>query len=360
MLRVSRNLSANARVYVCELFVSNFCCSTHVGAGLAPFVGPNLNNVPNFAPAAAVPAVRGYLNALLPSSQALLARALVAMAQTSSPYSSDDFNGFGVERAAILQIAEADANNAIILGGDLHDSYAWTVYRGGVRTGTPVAVNLICPGVTSPGFGAAVYPFLAPIAPALGGADGVYSVINSLLTEQNPGLKFADTQNKGFYAVKATKGTHIAEFIFVTPATLLSNYSAALSASGGITANHFCGASLVTTAGVKGSLDKQANCSTIEYDTVRPAVWGLPYPPSNNTAALRTLTACNMDACVFAAPNATKAPTRAPVVAPVTIPVAPPVPPPVTAPTAPVAAPTAKPKGFFGRLFAFFKRILPG
>jgi len=49
------------------------------------------------------------------------------------------------------------ANNPIILSGDLHDSWVWTLYEGGQMDGKPAAVNLGCPGVSSPGWG----PFLS-------------------------------------------------------------------------------------------------------------------------------------------------------------------------------------------------------
>lgn len=120
------------------------------------------------------------------------------------PWNPDDFNGFGAERAAILDMAKEYANNPIILGGDLHDSFAWTLYDKGNMTGDPVAVNLGVTGVTSPGWGPGLYPFLKDLEPILGGTDTVYELMNQMYEGENPGKVHANVQYKGFYAVKAT------------------------------------------------------------------------------------------------------------------------------------------------------------
>jgi len=92
--------------------------------------------------------VQASMEGLLASSSAGLFRAAAAMANTQTTWNRDDWNSFGHERAQILDVCKNDANNTIILGGDLHDSWAWTLYEGGNMTGTPVAVNLGALGVT--------------------------------------------------------------------------------------------------------------------------------------------------------------------------------------------------------------------
>jgi hypothetical protein len=266
---------------------------------MGTLIGPNLAEAPSLVSFFVRPLVRLYLGIVLRTAAASPGRALIAMAQTSTPFNSDDFNGFGVERAAILNIAKDNTNNPIILGGDLHDSWAWKLYEGGTKTGTPVAVNLGCPGVTSPGFGEAVYPFLQPIRFLLGGTNDAYRLLDNLFYRENPGLVYANTQDKGFFAVKATATSHTTEYFHVTKTTLLQSYATAYSESGKITANFYCGSSLMTTAGEKGSLVNNAECSVIEFDISRPKEWDIPFV-SDSTSQLITLVGCDCNACTYA------------------------------------------------------------
>ena len=287
--------------------------------------------------------VAAYMNGVLSNAASTTLRALVAMAQTSTPWNSDDFNGFGAERAKILNMVKTDSNNPIILGGDLHDSWAWTMYEGGNKTGTPVAVNLGCPGVTSPGWGGFLGGVLAGLDSTLGGVSNRFKLIDDMFYQQNPGLKYAETWNKGFFVVKATKLSHTAEYFHNSPSTILSNYSAARAASGKIVADFFCGASLVTTAGQKGSLVRQPRCSAIQFESSRPSVWSAPFP-SAGTSFLPTLRNCDFNACTFQQSAAgtdrpSSSPSRSPIKAPVKAPVAAPIPVPVPL-SAPVLTPT--------------------
>ena len=94
--------------------------------------------------------VKAATDAIFASPNAAFFRALTAQAVTSTPWNRDDFSGFAHEQRQILDVVKAASNNPIILAGDLHDSYAWTLYEGGEVDGTPCAVNLVGPGVTSP------------------------------------------------------------------------------------------------------------------------------------------------------------------------------------------------------------------
>ena len=135
----------------------------------------------------------------------------------------------------------------------------------------------------------------------MGGDDEVYRLLELADEAANPGLKYYNLQYKGFFAVKATKTSHVAEFFVVTPETVLSNYSNARAASsGGLVADFMCDAQLVTTAGEPGSLERGDACSVIEFDTARPAVWSLPVPTAT-TQSLETtaLTDCGHRQCEF-------------------------------------------------------------
>ena len=176
-------------------------CAVVVG----PSKGPNFARLGEFANPAVAPFVQDYADAVLQSPAATFVRALVAMDIFDSPWNPDDFAGVTVERAKVLEVA-ARANNPVILSGDVHDSWAWTLYQGGAMSGTPVATNVVAPGVTSPGWGPAVAPFFFenPLDETLG-AGWYYDAIEENFVGINEGLKYGNIQNKGFFATKATK-----------------------------------------------------------------------------------------------------------------------------------------------------------
>lgn len=121
----------------------------------------------------------------------------------------------------------------------------------------------------------------------------------------------------GFFAVKATKQSHVAEFIVIEPDTILANYEDARAASGKVTADFACDVQLTTTAGSPGSLDRQDTCSAITFASERPAVWGIPVPASGDDTDVVELTGCGYKQCMFTvtAPElepTTEAPTGTP------------------------------------------------
>lgn len=58
-------------------------------------------------------AVKKAIDIILSNRLAAFLRILVALDNEQIPWNPDDWNGFGVERAAILDLAENDANNVI-------------------------------------------------------------------------------------------------------------------------------------------------------------------------------------------------------------------------------------------------------
>lgn len=174
---------------------------------MAPQIPPSLLRCKDSVPAEFSASMQAYCDGVLKLPTAGLFRAAAAMDLYRQPWNPDDFGGFAVERAAIAEVAKNNANNPVILAGDVHDGWAYTTYEGGiVGPGKPVAVHLVCPGVTSPGWGPLVggaFPG-SPVEAALG-TDGVFEMVSKLFKNGNPGMVYGNVQAKGFVAVKMTK-----------------------------------------------------------------------------------------------------------------------------------------------------------
>lgn len=108
------------------------------------------SRIADFVDPADAPAVAAIAEAIYSSDASAFLRALTAQSITATPWNRDDFSGFAHEQKKILNVFKSVANNPIVLAGDLHDGYAWQLFEGGAVNGTPCAVNLVCPGVTSP------------------------------------------------------------------------------------------------------------------------------------------------------------------------------------------------------------------
>ena len=103
--------------------------------------------------------VKAYCNALLSASAGL--RAVSALAANSVEFNRDDYGGFNYERKQLISMFKRSAKNAIVWGGDLHDSFAWVLYEGlANQTGNAVAVNIGGPAVTSAGLAPLLLPAL--------------------------------------------------------------------------------------------------------------------------------------------------------------------------------------------------------
>lgn len=265
---------------------------------MAPQIPPSLLRCKDSVPAEFSASMQAYCDGVLKLPTAGLFRAAAAMDLYRQPWNPDDFGGFAVERAAIAEVAKNNANNPVILAGDVHDGWAYTTYEGGiVGPGKPVAVHLVCPGVTSPGWGPLVggaFPG-SPVEAALG-TDGVFEMVSKLFKNGNPGMVYGNVQAKGFVAVKMTKTKQFSEFIHITPANMLLDFDEAREESGMITSDFYCGGSFVTTAGQKGSIVEQESCGAIEFDSERPFFWDIPVPVTPIVGTQR-ITGCNFNAC---------------------------------------------------------------
>lgn len=173
---------------------------------MGPQVPINMDKMSDYAPAAFAPSIQGFTDAVLTDPSAFLLRIGVAMDVSGASFSPDAFDGFAYEREILLDGFQEKANNPIVLSGDSHDSWAFTMYeKGTLEEGNPVAVNLGCPGVTSPGWNGLLGDVLTPLSQALGGALDVHKLASDTFVGRNSGMKYNDILRKGFVAVKATK-----------------------------------------------------------------------------------------------------------------------------------------------------------
>lgn len=200
-----------------------------------------------------------------------LIRLVAAMKATNTPFNDDAWDGYTVERKQLLDIFASEANNAVVLSGDSHDSWAFVLNAENTGEGTPVAVNLCTPGVTNYGFASGV-PALwdVEVIPGLKLGSLGWFLINGIFTIDNPSLKHFSLKDTGFIAVKATPTSHTADYIYnnVGPDAAQSSRDSVLSqpyAAGGGTPSpppYFCGKSLETDAAVPGSLSSRTICKS--------------------------------------------------------------------------------------------------
>jgi hypothetical protein len=147
---------------------------------MGPRLAINFDKLSDFAPDNQKAAIDLFVQLGYTDENAFLLRGLVAMALTNTSVSSDGWDGFSYERGLLLNGLQEKTNNPIVLGGDSHYSWVYTLFEDGAITGNPVAVNLNCPAVTSPGLGLVVGPVFEPVAALLGGIEIPFKLLKTL------------------------------------------------------------------------------------------------------------------------------------------------------------------------------------
>ena len=113
-----------------------------------------------------------------------------------------------------MNIFKESANNAVVLSGDSHDTWAFTLTESGDgQTGAEVGINLGVTGVSSPGWGRGGY-MAKLFEMGWPGKEG-WDLMGKVWSEGTPGLQYADVRDNGFIAVKVTKTEHVANFIYL-------------------------------------------------------------------------------------------------------------------------------------------------
>ncbi|KAE8543938.1 alkaline phosphatase D family protein [Marinobacter nauticus] len=147
----------------------------------------------------------GQLNlAELPQPDAIAQ--LVPYGTTQQGVNMDQWDGYTASRNRILDAIENnDVSNVVIFTGDIHTSWANEIYRNPSSvtgdlfdSANALAVEFVCPAVTSPGFPA-----------------GLAELVSPLLSVTNPHIKYAELRKRGFILMDVTRFDCQAEYHYV-------------------------------------------------------------------------------------------------------------------------------------------------
>ena len=148
----------------------------------------------------------GQLNiAELPQPDAIAE--LVPYGTTQQGINMDQWDGYNASRNRILDaIEENDVSNVVIFTGDIHTSWANEIYRNPASlvgdlfdSQAALAVEFVCPAVTSPGF-----------------PDGLAEAVGPLLSITNPHVKYSELKKRGFILMDVDRFGAQAEYHYVT------------------------------------------------------------------------------------------------------------------------------------------------
>ena len=142
------------------------------------------------------------------------------------PWNLDAWDGYPAARERFLQACVANASNAVILGGDSHNTWVNNLAAPGDQSRL-AAIEFAGASVTSPGLEQAM-------------AAGAPGAREAMMRNANPHLAWCDVTNRGYGALKFTRGACEAEWIAFSDvrspepvAPTITRLSATPSASGG-------------------------------------------------------------------------------------------------------------------------------
>ncbi|RFO96080.1 alkaline phosphatase [Rhodoferax lacus] len=158
-----------------------------------------LQSISDFLTAKATPA--GYRT----QTQAYL---VDASTNPRLPYNLDAWDGYPLQREAILQTIKAQGKKLITLSGDSHN--AWFTHVT-TLAGDKVGFEFAGASVTSPGFESAGLGGLASALDGTAIAPGVQGTGLGLVDD----LNYADTMRRGYLLMTATTAAVTGEFVFV-------------------------------------------------------------------------------------------------------------------------------------------------
>jgi alkaline phosphatase D len=112
----------------------------------------------------------------------------LAASKAGLPFNMDAWDGYPVQREALLKAAQGVDADLVVLSGDSHNGWGFDL----AADGKPAGVEFAGHAVTSPGFEA-----YAPTIPA--------KDVAGALIRGNPQLKWADTGSRGYMTVNLTQ-----------------------------------------------------------------------------------------------------------------------------------------------------------
>ena len=115
------------------------------------------------------------------------------------PWNLDAWDGYPAARERFLQTCTAHANNAVILGGDSHNTWVNNL-ASPEDVSRMAAIEFAGASVTSPGLEQAI-------------AAGAPGAREAMMRSANPHLAWCDVTNRGYGALKFTRGACEAEWV---------------------------------------------------------------------------------------------------------------------------------------------------
>jgi alkaline phosphatase D len=163
-------------------------------------------------PATALPVVSAYLTAkATKAAGGPLDATQTALLDTTTnpllPYNLDAWDGYPLQREAILQTIKAQGKKLVTLSGDSHNAWFANLTT---LSGSKVGVEFAGSSVTSPGFESAG---LGALASSLDGSAVAHAPASGLglITD----LNYADTVRRGWLKLTVTAGSVKGEYVFV-------------------------------------------------------------------------------------------------------------------------------------------------
>ncbi|HYD87388.1 MAG TPA: alkaline phosphatase D family protein [Vitreimonas sp.] len=175
------------------------------------------------------PAAPSGLARLLPDDVSAGSRQWFTVGEQMSalglPWNLDTWGGYPAARTRFLEACATQASNAVVLGGDSHNCWVANLDAAGGRR--RAALEFAGGSVTSPGFERSL-------------SNAAAGERESMIRTANPHLAFCDLTNRGYAALRFTRGECEAEWLAfadvrtpVAPAPQVSRLHAAAGRSAG-------------------------------------------------------------------------------------------------------------------------------